>query len=281
MYAKWAYLVLTDFELNGGSWNNDESYYVPNIAFSGDVITLPIATKTGYHDGHWRCNGVRYEFGGSFKIPETAINTPTFTFVAHWTPNTYTITFDFNGGRSSGGSSNTSKTVYFGKTVPTIVPPVRDGYRFVAYKTTKDEKGVAYYKLPILGSMIKEIYDITGDVTLYAHWEIAYPQLNVVSKTGSTWKIEITNTGSTLMTFEYNKKMLFEKDAKVWNVSDNDKGSVAISSYLSKTVDITENWFATCIAVSVKIDDTRYITYAYNLDAKTKTLTPVNCYVSA
>lgn len=83
------------------------------------------------------------------------------------------------------------------------------------------------------------------------------------------------------MTFEYNKKMLFEKDAKVWNVSDNDKGSVAISSYLSKTVDITENWFATCIAVSVKIDDTRYITYAYNLDANTKTLTPVNCYVSA
>lgn len=74
--------------------------------------------------------------------------------------------------------------------------------------------------------------------------------------------------------------MLFEKDAKVWNVNDNDKRSVSINAGASKTVDITENWFATCIVVSMKIDSTRYITYAYNLNAN-GTLTYVNCTVSA
>ena len=119
-----------------------------------------------------------------------------------------------------------------------------------------------------------------GDVTLYAQWEIVYPKLSIVSKSGGTWKIKIENVSSAMVSFDYNKKMLFEKDAKVWNVSDNDKGTVTIDAGSSKTVDITENWFATCIVVSMKIDSTRYITYAYNLDSNTKTLTPVNCYVS-
>ena len=108
-----------------------------------------------------------------------------------------------------------------------------------------------------------------------------YPELSVIDKSGSVWKIGIKNNGSTSITFEYNKKMLFEKDAKVWNVNDKDKGSVFIGAGASAEVDISENWFATCIVVSMQLDDKRYITYAYNLDSNTKTLTPVNCYVSA
>ena len=238
-----------------------------------------VRVRKGYKRGYWTRNGSKFEFGEIFKIPEDAIN-DSFKFTAEWIPNTYTITFNFNGGKSD-GSTTTRVTAIFSKTVPNIVLPVRAGYRFVAYKTTKDEKGVAYYTQTASGNLTKVTYNIVGDITLYAKWEVAYPQLSIEGKVVSTWKIKITNTGSTLVTFEYNKKMLFEKDAKVWNVNDKDKGSVFIGAGASAEVDISENWFATCIVVSMQLDDKRYITYAYNLDSNTKTLTPVNCYVSA
>ena len=279
LYAKWAYLFTLDFELNGGVWDNKAGYEVPYVVFSGDKFNLPTAKRDGYNKGCWSRNGSNYDFGDEFQIPENAIN-EYFSFTAVWSdPKSYTITFDFNGG--TGVSSTTTRvTATFGKTVPNINFPVRAGYRFVAYKTTKDEKGVAYYTQTASGGLTKGTYDIVGDVTLYAQWEIVYPKLSIVSKSGGTWKIKIENVSSAMVSFDYNKKMLFEKDAKVWNVSDNDKGNVTIDAGSSKTVDITENWFATCIVVSMKIDSTRYITYAYNLDSNTKTLTPVNCYVS-
>ncbi len=275
LYAKWAYQCDIYYSLNGGSYTVSPTAY---NAFSGDVITLPRAEKAGYSSGHWLYNDIRYEFGASFKIPETAFM-ENFSFYAVWLdPNSYTIIFDFNGG--TGVSSTTTRvTATFSKTVPNIVLPVRAGYRFVAYKTTKDEKGVAYYTQTASGNLTKVTYNIVGDITLYAEWEVVYPQLSIEGKVGSTWKIKITNTGSTLVTFDYNKKMLFEKDAKVWNVNDNDKRSVSINAGASKTVDISENWFATCIVVSVKIDSTRYITYAYNLNTD-GSLTIVNCTVS-
>ncbi len=280
LYAKWAYLFTVDFELNGGDWNNEVGYEVPLAAFSGDKFKLPTAKRGGYNKGYWTRNGLNYNFGDTFQIPENTIN-EYFKFTAVWyEPNSYTITFDFNGGTST-SSTTTKVTATFGKTVPNINFPVRAGYRFVAYKTTKDEKGVAYYTQTASGNLTKGTYDIVGDVTLYAQWEIVYPKLSIEGKSGSTWKIKIENVSSAMVSFDYNKKMLFEKDAKVWNVNDNDKGTVTIGAGASKTVDITENWFATCIVVSMKLDSTRYITYAYNLDANSKTLTPVNCYVSA
>lgn len=275
LYAKWAFLFIIDFNLSGGEFDNPEGYDVPFNAYSGDEFTLPTAKRTGYHDGYWTRNGIMYEFGASFKIPEDAFN-DYFVFTAVWTPNRYTVTFNFNGGRDGGSKATRTIQVVYGERVPDIVLPVKTGYRFISYK--KDT--VDYYKQLDNGNIEKEIYRNTFDIEVRATWEIAYPKLSISGKSGGTWKIKIENTGSTSMNFEYNSKMLFEKDAKVWNLNDNDKKSVSIGSNASKTVDITENWFATCIVVSVKIDATRYITYAYNLNTN-GTITCVNCTVSA
>ena len=272
LYAKWAYQCDIYYSLNGGSYAVSPT---ANNAFSGDVIVLPTATKTGYHDGHWRYNGVRYEFGDSFKIPETATNTSTFTFAAYWTANTYTITFNFNGGWD--GTNKATRTIQatYGEQVPNIVLPVNTGYRFTAYK---DSHVHLYYAQSHDGSMQREIYRNTFDIEVYATWDIAYPELSIVGKVGSTWKIKVTNIGSTKITFDYNSKMLFEKDAKVWNVNDKDKKSVEIESEASKTVDISENWFATCIVFSVEVSNLRYVTYAYNLNTD-GTFTLVHCII--
>ena len=284
LYAKWSHLYFLRYDARGGYFNSeDKESFLQTSAYSGDEIDLPIAYYPGQKSGSWRCpiDNKLYSFGKKYNLPESNefIYYESLNFNAEWIPNTYTITFDFNGGTGV-SSTTTKKTATFGKTVPNIVLPVRAGYRFVAYKTTKDEKGVAYYTQTASGNLTKVTYNIVGDITLYAEWEVAYPQLSIVSKSGSTWKIKITNTGSTSITFEYNKKMLFEKDAKVWNVNDKDKGSVFIGAGASANVDISENWFATCIVVSVKVGHTRYITYAYNLNAD-GTITCVNCTVSA
>ncbi len=237
LYAKWAYLCDICYSLNGGTFTVSPTDYGP---FSGDVITLPRAEKAGYSSGYWLYNDIRYEFGATFKIPETAIM-ESFSFYAVWSdPNSYTITFDFNGGTST-SSTTTKVTATFGKTVPNINFPVRAGYRFVAYKTTKNSGSSAYYTQSVSGFLTKRVYDIDSDITLYAHWEVCYPKLSIVGKVGTTWKIKIENVSSAMVTFDYNSKMLFEKDAKVWNVNDYDKRSVSINTGASKIVDITEN----------------------------------------
>ena len=157
---------------------------------------------------------------------------------------------------------------------PEIVLPVKAGYNFVGYGSSSYK---LYYEVKD-GKVVRKTNDHVGNMTLKAQWEVAYPKLTIDGKNGSTWSIRIQNTSSAMVTFEYNKKMLFEKDAKVWNVNDKDKGTVTIGAGASKTVDISENWFATCIVVSMQLDGTRYITYAYNLD-KNGTITCVNCYV--
>lgn len=278
LYAKWAYLFTLEFELNGGVWCNGVGYEVPYVVYSGDEFILPTAIRKGYKRGYWTRNGSKFEFGEIFKIPEDAIN-DSFKFTAEWIPNTYTITFNFNGGKSD-GSTTTKVTATFDKTVPNINFPVRAGYRFVAYKTTMNSGSSAYYTQSVSGFLTKRVYDIDSDITLYAHWEVCYPKLSIVGKVGTTWKIKIENVSGAMVTFDYNSKMLFEKDAKVWNVNDYDKRSVSINAGASKIVDISENWFATCIVVSMKLDNTRYITYAYNLNTN-GTITCVNCYVSA
>lgn len=91
-----------------------------------------------------------------------------------------------------------------------------------------------------------------------------YLSLSNVGKSGGTWRIKITNPFSYSITVYYNEKMCFSDDAKNWT-GLNDVVSVTISANSSKTVNISENWFATSIAISYITDGYRIISYADNL----------------
>ncbi len=91
-----------------------------------------------------------------------------------------------------------------------------------------------------------------------------YLHLSIVSKQNSTWKIKITNNSSHKRTVSYNEKMCFDDDAKNWTKLKNIK-TTTINAYSSETVSISENWFATTIAVSFETNEERLITYANNL----------------
>ena len=76
------------------------------------------------------------------------------TLYAQWTPNTYTVTFN-----SNGGTSVTSATVEYGQTVTKPTDPTLDGKVFVGWTT--DAAGTRPYGFGT---------PVTGELTLYAKW---------------------------------------------------------------------------------------------------------------
>ena len=78
-------------------------------------------------------------------------------------PQTYTITFDMQGG--SGGTQSVEVTYTLALT--SITPPSRDGYTFGGYYTEENGAGVQYYSYD---GNSEKTYDKTSDLTLYAKW---------------------------------------------------------------------------------------------------------------
>lgn len=82
------------------------------------------------------------------------------------------------------------------------------------------------------------------------------------------WKIKVTNTSSTKITVEYNKKMCFLGDAQKWT-GLKDIDSFTLESGESKILDgdevIKGYLFATSVTFSYEANDYRYITYADGL----------------
>ena len=82
-------------------------------------------------------------------------------FLAHWKANTYTVTYDSNGG--SGAPSAQSFT--YGTTLKlSSTKPTRTGYTFVHWSTKENDTGVSYNP----GGN----YTSAANVTLYAIWKI-------------------------------------------------------------------------------------------------------------
>ena len=108
---------------------------------------------------------------------------------AAWTPNTYTVTFNANGG----SVSPTSKTVTYGSTYGSLPAPTRTGYTFTGW-----------YTAPSGGSRVLGTNTVTtaANHTLYAQWTINsyYLDLNIgldgANYTGSRIKVNLTVGGS-------------------------------------------------------------------------------------
>ncbi|MCD7782596.1 MAG: InlB B-repeat-containing protein, partial [Firmicutes bacterium] len=148
LYAHWtANTVVTytvTFDSNGGSSVSSQTVN------SGSTATQPTSpTKTGYTFDGWYTSSS----GGSKYSFSTAV-TSNLTLYAHWTINTYTVTFN-----SNGGSSVTSQTVNYGSTATQPTSPTRSGYTFDGWYTSSSG-----------GSKYSFSTAVTSNLTLYAHW---------------------------------------------------------------------------------------------------------------
>ncbi len=94
----------------------------------------------------------------------------------------------------------------------------------------------------------------------------SYLNVTSIQKNGGTWRVRVENLLNTSVTAYYNSKMCFYDDAKNWT-GLTDISRITLSGRSSATITISENAFATSIALSYISNGNRYITYADKLNA--------------
>ena len=143
LYAQWAVAHKVTFDSTGGSAVDTQ------LVGDGEKASAPAnPTRTGYTFAGWRTDAT----GGAAYDFNTAPVTGDLTLYAQWTPNTYTVTFN-----SNGGTPVTSVNVQYGQTVAKPTDPTLDGKRFVGWTT--DAAGTRPYGFGT---------PVTGELTLYA-----------------------------------------------------------------------------------------------------------------
>lgn len=146
------------YNANGGSGapSTQTKTYGTNLTLSS---TKP--TRTGYTFKGWgtsaSATSVAYAAGATYST-NAAI-----TLYAIWTANTYTISFNANGG--SGAPSSVTKTYGVTLTLPTTVP-TRTNYKFLGWSTSSTASTATY---SAGGS-----FTTNAATTLYAVWELEY-----------------------------------------------------------------------------------------------------------
>lgn len=172
-YARWTstyknYTVTWDG--NGGTPSKSSSSFHYNDALD----TLPTATRTGYTFKGWSTSKT-----GTVNVSTTTKVTANVTYYAVWTINSYTWTFDANG-----GTGDTTKTLNYNATLSTLPTASRastaaNNYTFAGWFDTDASTG---------GTQLTTSTKCTGNKTWYARWTASTRQykLTVTAGTGGT-----------------------------------------------------------------------------------------------
>ena len=139
------------YDANGGNVypSSKTVYYEENYG------TLANPTRVGYTFAGWYTE----KDGGSRVSSSTYVNTiENITIFAHWSANSYSVSFDANGGTISDGS----KRVVFDSEYGTLPTPVLAGFTFDGWYTAI-EGGARITDTTIVKN--------AADHTLYAHWK--------------------------------------------------------------------------------------------------------------
>ncbi|MBO5739906.1 MAG: InlB B-repeat-containing protein [Alphaproteobacteria bacterium] len=144
---------------NGGTIVGGSSVTPSSCTVETADITLPKPTKTGYTFGGWYQNS---DFTGSpITVIAKGACLSDYKLYAKWTANTYTVTFDKNGG--VGGTASVIAT--FGEVLPDAVMPTKTDFIFKGYYSAQTG-GVQYYNM----NGVPAKWDIDSDITLFAQW---------------------------------------------------------------------------------------------------------------
>ena len=142
-----------DYELNGGSATNPSTYTIES-----NTITLNNPTKTGYTFTGWSGTDLVGDDNQSVSIPTGSIGDRSYE--AHYSLDTYTITYDYNEGALDAGETNPATYTYESETI-TFKTPKKTGYTFRNY--TLDDTTTIIDSIPTHS---------TGNKKLVANYDI-------------------------------------------------------------------------------------------------------------
>ena len=140
-------------DVNGGSVEVNELNFMNGVVLGGMPLD-PI--RAGYEFGGWLVNGQPL-------TSETLKTDEDITAIAQWTPNTYTVSFDANGGE---GEMADASWTYDMATNLAAVGFTRVGHTFAGWAT--DATGEVVFADGASASNLTAVAD--GTVTLYAAW---------------------------------------------------------------------------------------------------------------
>ena len=129
----------------------------------GLTATEPAAPeKTGYTFDGWYLGDEKYDFSAAVE--------QNITLTAKWMQNTYTVTFDPNGGNELAEADKT-KAVKIGEAYGELPTPTRKGYNFAGWYTEAEE-----------GTVVTADTTVSAmtDHTLYAHWEAKKANVHIM-----------------------------------------------------------------------------------------------------
>ena len=177
LYAVWTPNSYTiRYNANGGSGSTASSSHTYDEA---QTLTVNGFTRTGYTFAGWALNA---RGASLYTDEETVINLAsedgtTVTLYAVWTPNTYKVSYNANGGM---GSTASSRHTYDVAKTLTLNGFTRTGYTFAGWAGSAD--GALIYSD---GQSVSNLTSVNGaTVTLYAVWTPVY-SLSVANGTGS------------------------------------------------------------------------------------------------
>ena len=178
-YAKFvANFYDVTLDANGGSGSSQAIYpqfdsSMPSTLKAGGAIVAP--TKTGYiFAGYYASDGITKYYNADLSSARTWDFDSKQTLSAHWTPITYTITLD-----NEGGSPSTSSVdlTYDSNSHAAIANPTKDDYTFGGWWTA--DNGAGSLVIDVDGTMQENVEGYTGaggiwtrttSTTLYAKW---------------------------------------------------------------------------------------------------------------
>ena len=212
-YAKWNVITYNiTYNLNGGSvaTANPTTYNVETPTF-----TLNNPTKPGYTFDGWTGTGLA-EPTQTVTIALGSNGDRSYT--ANWTPNTYTVHFDANGGEGSMDDMNFTYDVAQSLTANAFT---REDFSFSGWNTQANGSGTSYTDGQSVSNLTTEP---NGTVNLYAQW-----RLNIWQGSGTENDPYIINSTAGLNLLAY----------VVNNNIDNNNGFA--NKYFRQTENLTYN----------------------------------------
>lgn len=158
LYAVWRYIPKTyevKYDANGGGNTPASQTKTEDVTL---ILTSTIPTRYGYTFRGWATTSTAttatYQAGGSYTANESV------TLYAVWKINTYTVSFDANGGSNA---PNPQKKAHGQNLILTVAIPTRANHVFLGWATDSTAKSVAYAP--------GATYTAEEDVMLYAVWQ--------------------------------------------------------------------------------------------------------------
>jgi uncharacterized repeat protein (TIGR02543 family) len=247
LYAQWtANNYGVTFDANGGSGTMSS---LPMVAGTAKALTANAFTRTGYTFAGWTtaANGTGTAYTNSQSVTLYA----DVTLYAKWTANSYTITFNANGGT---GTMGTSAIVAGTAKIITANAYTRSNHIFAGWSTVTGVQTVVYTD--------QQSITLYANTTLYAQWTPVYSiTYNANTGTGTV------PSGATVIAG--NSYTLAS------NTGNLVKGSIAFAGWNTKA----DGTGATYLAATSFTPTVATTLYAMYLSACTPTSTTANGYV--